>query len=152
MKLIPLSQGYCAQVDDEDYARLINLGKWHWHKGYAYRKINRKTVGMHQIILPVASGLELDHRDRDGLNNTKANLRAATKSQNQGNSLWTKPKVSKFKGVCFDKWAGKWRAFLRTKSKRLNLGHFVDEEAAAHAYDKAAIAYFGSFARVNFSG
>lgn len=94
MKLIPLTQGKFAQVDDEDYSKLNSL-KW---QAKAYRKnktyaartyhINEKwkTIGMHRIILQVIdTDILVDHIDGNGLNNQKSNLRTCTVAENRMN-------------------------------------------------------------------
>ena len=57
---------------------------------------------------------------------------------------------SKYKGVYFDKRSEKWWAAIKTKEKNIYLGSFTDEDAAAKAYDKAAIKHFGDKAILNF--
>lgn len=105
---------------------------------------------MHREILGLIAGSpDGDHRDGDGLNNRRNNLRVVTKSQNQMNQQKIRGN-SRFKGVCWDKSRGKWLATIRFERKSYNLGRFNNESDAACAYDKKAQELFGEFARLNF--
>ena len=154
MKLITLTQGKVAIVDDDDY-EYLNRFKWHISgkptRRYAQAKINGKLVLMHQIILPpIQDCTGIDHRDCNSLNNQKYNLRYASDSQNVGNSrVQTVPKSSKYKGVYFDKSRTNWQAYIKFHYKYIHLGRFNSEDDAAEAYNEAAIKYFGEFARIN---
>ena len=154
MKKIPLTQGYVALVDDSDYDDLIQFNWYADNRNtrrsvYAIRNTSaRTTEWMHTRI----TGYEqTDHKDRNGLNNQRSNLRPATTSQNHGNM----PKfrgtyTSQFKGVYWHKKARKWRAQIGVNSKQIHLGWFTDEIEAAKAYDRAAVKYFGEYALLNF--
>lgn len=94
MKEIELTQGMVALVDDEDFERL-NAVKWCVHKGkrtfYAVRHLSRAMghglIQMHNVVAgDPPPGLERDHRDGNGLNNQKENLRLCTTQQNQMNA------------------------------------------------------------------
>jgi hypothetical protein len=101
---------------------------------------------LHNLISPVSNEMINDHKDGDGLNNRRDNLRPATHSDNMHNSC-SQAGTSKFKGVYYYKQTKKWRAQINTK----HLGFFRSEEAAALAYDAAARENFGEFARLNFA-
>lgn len=152
MKEIELNHGKVAQVDDEDYERL-NKHKWYAHEQcytyYALRTRNKTNICMHREILSVPLGMEMDHRDMNGLNNQKYNLRICTKSQNQANIKPRRGSSSKFKGV--SKTRRKWKAEIQIRGQRIYLGRFEIERDAALAYNDAAIRYFGEFARPNIS-
>jgi len=153
MKLIPLTRGQFAQVDDADFDWL-NQWKWsaHWgrNKFYAARMENRKTLLMHRVILGNLGCLDGEHKDGDGLNNQRWNLRPATRSQNSANRSKTVDNISGFKGVCWDRFAKKWKAQIKRAGKMFHLGRFTSTEEAAKAYDAAALDLFGEFARLNF--
>lgn len=158
MKLIPLTQGKFAMVDDEDYEFLSQF-KWCAQKGgltwYAVRRIALsvgvyKNITMHQFM----TGLDgVDHRNNCGLDNQRGNLRPCTHSNNLRNKVKTKSATSsRYKGVSWHKGARKWSAGINPepRTNRLHLGLFVEEIAAAKAYDDAARKYFGEFACTNF--
>lgn len=164
MKEIPLTKGFVALVDDEDYELLSQL-TWTPNKdGYALSSNNDlaqklypflsfgwpKRVLMHRLIFGLAAvGVEIDHRDRNRLNNQRGNLRTADKSLNQMNSQ-SRPGTSQYKGVSWRERDQHWRADIVLDSKQTHLGHFACEIDAANAYDRAAVRLFGDFAKLNF--
>jgi len=106
---------------------------------------------MHRVILQ-QMGVEfeqVDHRDMNGLNNCRSNLRAATNQENGCNRNKQEKNTSGAKGVCWDKQAQKWQAHIRVNGKRIHLGLFDDIDDAVRAYNKAAMQHFGEFARLN---
>ena len=166
---IPLTQGKFADVDPDVYPRIAK-SKWRLCKTkgkstpYAERSIRLPAgrysrILMHRQILnlcqkpnpprtPVAN-LVIDHINRNGLDNRKANLRLATVAQNAWNSRKRKSR-SRFKGVCFIKQKRKFRACIWANRKRIHLGYFQNETDAAKAYDHAAKKLHGYFASLNF--
>ena len=98
------------------------------------------------------TGIIVDHINRNGLDNRRANLRFATVAENGWNSRrGVNVGSSKYKGVAWDKRAKKWRTVLCYKGGRKYLGYFEDEKTAAKMYDKAAKKYHGEFAVLNNS-
>lgn len=156
MKIIWLTQGQFALVDDEDYGRLIKH-RWHAHKNgnryYARTTIvtdaGSTKVLMHRMITNAKPTEVCDHKDLNGLNNQKDNIRNCNRSENGRNVI---PKIghsSKFKGVHFHKDTGKWVARI-TVGKKLNyLGLFASEVDAANTYNLKAKELHGEFARLN---
>lgn len=161
MKEIQLSKGYVALVDDEDYERCMEGTKWYanvehcadgsiWNV-YAMRTIpkgngKRTSQQMHNFITGRKGD---DHRDGNGLNNQRYNLRAATILQNTSSRRLNKNNISGYKGVSWDKRGSMWLATIRVSTKRFHLGYFSDILDAARAYDRAALKYFGEFALTN---
>lgn len=152
---ISLTQGYEAIIDDEDFS---HVNKWSWSickragKFYAGATVNSKPAMLHRYILGEApfKGAQVDHINGDGLDNRRVNLRWATMSQNQANSGKRKGNFSsKFRGVYWSKQRNKWQSEIKIDYKRKHLGFFTDELLAAHAYNEAAIKYFGEFAKLN---
>jgi hypothetical protein len=160
MKEIKLTQGKVALVDDEDF-EYLNQFKWHAKKGcntfYAKRSIKGSTLSMHSLIMKPPHGFEIDHKDLNGLNNQKDNLRICTRSQNQANRKKAKGN-SRYLGVCRLKGeiynGKKYRdtiiATINKDNKLIYLGSFKTEEEAAIAYDIAAKKLHGEFAYLNF--
>jgi hypothetical protein len=152
MKLIELTQGYYAKVDDSDYSEL-NCYIWsvaiRKHLRYAVAKVNGKNVYMHRFLMGL-KGPKVDHKDGDGLNNCRNNLRHATKAQNASNRPKRGKFSSRYKGVSWNRRDRKWTPCICANGKTIHLGSFNIEGEAAMVYDKAARHYFGEFARTNF--
>jgi hypothetical protein len=91
----------------------------------------------------------IDHRDGNGLNNQRCNLRPATKKQNGGNQKLSITNTSAYKGVYWHKRDKGWRAQAKVHGKTIYLGAFVDKIEAARAYDEAALKYHKEFALTN---
>lgn len=159
MKQIKLSglvgKGKYALVDDADFA-LVSTFKWHQSlKGYAMRQVwdatTKKThaVMLHHLIFGKPPKGEVDHINRNKLDNRRANLRLATNAQNQANRSARKNSKSGVKGVHFVPSEKKWKAQITNKGVKVTLGRFADKEAAALAYNAAATKLFGDFALLN---
>ena len=160
-KVIPLTQGKVAIVDDEDYEE---ISKYTWsiktpsggsRTCYAQRLTSRRTgkrkiIKMHRQIMGFPEGKYIDHINRDGLDNRRENLRLCTNSQNMKNCLKYSTNTS---GMNCVYWVGerdKWRARICKDGRRIHLGYFDDKEEAGRAVDKKAIELFGEFAVLNF--
>lgn len=92
----------------------------------------------------------VDHRDGDGLNNRMDNLRPATCAQNSANQARPVSNTSGYKGVSWRKRDRRWYAYIKVNGKQCHLGSYATAQDAAHAYDAAAIAAWGEYARPNF--
>ncbi len=103
---------------------------------------------MHRLILNLDKEL-CDHKDGNGLNNQRNNIRAATKSQNNMNKIGRGS--SSYLGVYIHKKDAvkKWRAQIKVNDKKIHIGVFEREEDAALAYNKMAIKYHKEFANLN---
>lgn len=154
MKRIPVGRGRFALVDDKDYSK---LARYTWHhqlrKGVAYakRRLGRRRgenakAQMHHEIMGRRAGYEIDHRNGNGLDNRRRNLRWATVAQNRQNKRCHSR--TGLKGVRQHSPAG-WAARIHANGKEVSLGTFRTPEEAAMEYDRAARHYFGEFARLN---
>lgn len=158
MKEIPLTQGRVALVDDEDY-ELVRQHKWHAQKAgnifYASSHVvnengTRTYLQMQRFLVDAGREMRVDHKDRNGLNNQRANLRICTHAQNIWNQTICKANTTGYKGVHFYKAYAKYQAYVSCDRKRTNLGYFNTCVEAARAYDAAAKRLHGEFARLNF--
>lgn len=156
MKEIPLANGRgIALVDDADY-EWLSQQKWHNHSNYAH---NRKHGPMHRAIMNAPESAEVDHINRNRLDNQRANLRLVSRRENARNQSKPitrsgHPLTSRFKGVSWKATAKTWRAQITIRTNNnirvIHLGYFNDQIEAANAYDRAARTHFGEFANTNF--
>lgn len=152
MKIIPLTQDKVAYVDDKDFER-VSRHKWHAierrYLWYASTMIEGRTVLLHRFILNAPDDKGVDHRNGNGLENRRFNIRLCTSRQNLQNQHSTKKGTSNYKGVHLHRQTNKWIARIRVDGKLKYLGCFVFEHDAALTYNVAAKKYFGEFARLN---
>lgn len=150
MAEIGLVNGGFAVVDDES---LPLMGARRWRRKsdhgrtYVYSS-TRPQVALHRLIADPPAGMMVDHINGNGLDNRRANLRVASNSQNQANRQ--RVRGAYIKGICFHRKSGKWQAQIKKDDVNFYLGLYASEEAAAHAYAKAAHRLFGEFAWTNF--
>jgi hypothetical protein len=155
---IYLGEGKWTILDGQDYYRLRRYRWVAYGRGTSTYAFRYKFVGpnkttmmaMHSEIMEPKEGMFVDHKNCDSLDNRRANLRYATRTENNRNRRKKKNATSQFLGVCIDKKTGRWISAIAYNKKRIWLGRFDSEVEAAHVYDKAAKKYFGEFARLNF--
>lgn len=147
MKKIPLTQGKEALVDDADF-EWLNQYKWRYipnykpeYVGSAAMSSSRKIIRMHRLILGAKKGQEVDHVNRDPLDNRKENLRIATRGENTRNQGGRKDSTSGQRGVNFHKPRKSWVARIQVDGNRYFLGAFKTKKEAISAYNKAKVVY-----------
>ena len=152
MKEIKLTQGKVALVDDEDF-KWLNQHNWYILNGtyteYAVREVNNKCLIMHRLIMKTPNNLIVDHKNHNGLDNQKHNMRNVTKGQNNQHRINHKINASVYKGISINRNTGKWVVRISIDNERLCLGSFEVEEQAALIYNLAALKYHGEFAYLN---
>ena len=153
-KTIKLTTGLDCLVDDEDFD-LVSAFSWHPHRArqrveriYAYTKVGRASTSMHRMIMRPEVGKEVDHRNNDGLDNRRGNLRVCSTSQNNANKQ-REPGASGFVGVHATR-HGKWKGCVQREGKRFYTAVYSTAQEAARARDALAITLFGEFASLNF--
>jgi len=147
-KVIKIIIGDRIVLVDRKDMRGVDLSKLRIaHNGYV-------MVGsdlLHRLILKPSVGMQIDHRNRNPLDNRRSNLRICTPSQNQMNRPKTKRNTSGFKGVTLDgrRKRKKFQARISVDKKTYHLGGFEKADAAASSYKKAAERLHGKFARTD---
>jgi HNH endonuclease/AP2 domain len=124
--------GY-AFVDEADWPR-VSEHIWRFDGRYPATEIGGKNVRLHRFLMgdPAEPGVEVDHRNRDRMDNRRVNLRWVTRPGNAANTS-ARGGSSRFRGVVWDTRRGHWRAQAETRGKGYHLGYFDSEEAAAEA-------------------
>lgn len=159
MKEIQLTRGKVTLVDDDNYDELMQFRWYAYHclingAWYAQRSIGSRLHSqlehMHRRIMKAPLDFEVDHRNLDTLDNRKENLRLATRQQNAANRRRQINNTSGFKGVSLFRRDNNFKAQIKVDGHKMHIGYFDTPEAAAHAYDAAALRYFGEFAWLNF--
>ena len=166
---IPLTQGKFAIIDKEDYDKVMEY-KWFAvrDKNNFYAAThgkNRETIKMHRLILGLNDRNNIcDHKDHNGLNNTKSNLRVCTFNENIKNTSSRINSTSVYLGVCYKPTRkrrlkngnysitnikNKWVSQIQCNKKKYFIGRFETEKEAAIAYNNEAIKKFGEFANLN---
>ena len=155
MKKVKLPNNKYALVDDEDFEAL-NKYSWRFMGRYVVRHQlvgeytdlkDRKIVMMHRAIMNPPKELLVDHINHNTLDNRKSNLRLATPQQNSFNRRGSiKSMYSAYKGVSYHKNIKRWTASIKISGKKINLGTFPTEIAAAKAYKEIAKIMQGEFA------
>lgn len=157
-KLIPLTKGKYALVDEEDY-EAVNQYNWYTQFTkvkdifYAHKRHRESKTGfipMHRFLLGISdSEIFVDHINHNGLDNRRANLRACSNQQNCQNRRPIDGTTSIYSGVSFDKARGRWVATINKNKKTVLIGTFGSEQEAAQCRDRFAKKHYGEFANLN---
>jgi hypothetical protein len=154
--LIPLADGGHAVVDAADVDFLSLLSWYRKRSGRNRREYAASNlpgggkISMHRLLMLAGAGERVDHRDGDGLNNRRSNLRLASSADNARNQRRRRGRVL-YKGVTFRRNSpGRpWVANLGGHRTGAYLGSYRTAEEAALAYDIAALERWGEFAHTN---
>ena len=163
MKNTQLTQDYLKQVlsYDQDTGMFrhlrtsgngrLNAPAGFYHNGYVLIGIDRIEYRAHRLAWLYVYGdwplIQIDHINGIKDDNRMSNLRLATRSQNSRNSKVSKNNKCGLKGVCFEKYTGRWKAQIYFDGQNRNLGRFNTKESAHAAYIMAALKHHGEFAR-----
>lgn len=155
--LVELNRSLVSIIDKAD-VELVEGFIWHTYIGGTVRYVQSNAVDscgrhsmvrMHRIIMGVTDAhILVDHINGDGLDNRRSNLRICTKRQNACNQKLSSANKSGYKGVHLSR-HGNWYACIKSHGKTKKLGTYASKEAAAMAYNEAAVEMFGEFANLN---
>lgn len=151
---VPLTKGYEAVIDVADVPIVVGHN-WRAQMSnntvYAATSIggrkNKKNILLHRVLMCATGNSKVDHRDCNGLNNRRLNLRFATTAQNTQNQNITKRNTSGIKGVSWDKSRGKWVAHIGVEGRVINLGRYDSIDEAKNVRIEAAEKLHGEFCR-----
>jgi len=145
-------------IDLKDLDR-VRMYRWCLQSGkYIY---NPKVGLLHRFIISPKKEMQVDHKDGNGFNNRRSNLRECTRSQNMGNSKKPVTNTTGFKGVFNSGLSANpelsrkteyypFMSKIKFQNNMIFIGYYMTAEEAAQAYDKKARELFGEFARTNF--
>ena len=130
------SKGEKFYIDKEDYNKIKDYNWCYQGKGYIY---NNQVGSLHRFIMGVDDdNYVVDHKDSNGLNNRKYNLRKCNIQENCMNK-------KNVKGYSYNKKSGKYIAKMRFNYKHIHIGSYKTEDEARFAYCEKAIELFGEF-------
>ena len=136
-----------ALIDLEDVDKVKDY-KWHLDSGGYI--VNSKVGKLHRFLMNPKDNEIVDHINGNPLDNRKCNLRVCSQNQNMMNQQKRKNTSSKFKGCSWAKNKSKWCVHIQINKKIKHIGYYNSEEEGAISYDKAAIKYYGIYAKTNF--
>lgn len=154
MAEVILTRGYVALIDDEDLP-LVSQYRW-WasssKKPYAFTQIARKNLFMHRLITNAPTGVEVDHINREPLDNRRNNLRLCSRIENCLNRDLAGGK-SGYIGVEWRQDTERslpYRPYIRENGRTVRGPHFATAFAAAFERDRMALKRWGNTAPLNF--
>jgi hypothetical protein len=150
------SQGDVWSVKKRRFLSKDNLESSGYNQVDLWKGGARKPMKVHRIVATLfvpnedpVNRKDVDHINNDRRDNRASNLRWATREENMRNGTSHKGSTSKFLGVSWYDASKKWQAYIRVNGTNMYLGRFTCEHEAAHAYNAAALKYFGEFANLN---
>ena len=142
------SKGNEFYFDLDDYDKIKDYCWYIDSAGYVTNKNGKDIIRMHQLVLPIESGLMADHiHGKETRNdNRKSNLRIVTPSQNEMNKGVRQDNTSGVTGVYFQSKSNRWCAEIVINGEKHRLGSFIDKNDAVNARKDAERKYFGEYA------
>lgn len=137
--LLPLKHGISTLIDAEDEERITNYGNWFAHQSryvfYVENKQNRVVTKLHRFLMLPDEGLVVDHKNRNGLDNRKTNLRSVSTTVNSQNKRRRIDNDSGVPGVYFSEGRGRkhWHAQITRFGEQRLIGRFLTKEEAIQA-------------------
>ena len=141
-----------VQIDRADELLVAGFNWTIMKNGYVGAWRGNMHLYLHRLIVGAGPSQHVDHRNGDKLDNRRGNLRVASKSQNGANrpkDNITRGATSHYKGVSWKSGRNRWVAHIHVEGRTQYLGSFTNEDDAARAYNMAAVATWGEFARLN---
>ncbi len=157
MRILPLTQGLHAIVDDADFEWLKCFSWYAANVNGRFYAMTCMRDGGRQLKVPLhhmlagcpLRGLVVDHADGCTLHDSRTNLRVCTRKENSWNTGKREGATSLYKGVSWCRTKKRWRAAIMADGKTHFGGYFRDEREAARRYDELASRFYGKFARTS---
>lgn len=143
---IQLTSGKVALVDADDY-EYLSQWKWQYDGRYASRVprvngVTQKKLYMHRAIIGENSHKDIDHLNRNKLDNRRSNLKPCTRQENTRNRDLISTNTSGVTGVTWVKRIDKWMAQIRLNGKNIFLGNYDDINSAIEARKNGELKYW----------
>ena len=136
-----------AIIDTVDYNKIKDFCWREDRKGYCIARTNIScSTLLHRVLLGTSKNKVTDHKNRNPLDNRKANLRECTHRQNACNTKIQKHNISGVTGIYYRGRDNVWVAQIGYNKRNIFLGQFKDKQSAIDARKEAEIKYFGDFA------
>ncbi len=149
---IPLKNGKVLLIDKDDYHKIENassiIARGRYVSAIFLTEGTVKMVAIQKLVMDTPEGFVVDHKNRNGFDNRKENLRICTSAENSRNRIANKNNRFGYKGVA-EAFNGKYVAQIGFDGKKYYGGTFDTVIEAAKAYNEMAIKYHGEFARLN---
>jgi hypothetical protein len=130
-------------IVDTDMVPEIKKHKWYLATaGYAVTDTEKKMFLHHFVIGHPEKPYEVDHINRNRLDNRKVNLRFVTSTQNNINMGLSCKNTSGYKGIGWCKKNQKWRVRIKIHRNEIHLGYFANKNDAIAARKQAEDKYF----------
>jgi hypothetical protein len=128
-------RGQSVLVSDVDVPR-VESHRWFLNKGgYACANVRpdgrEGTVKLHVHLFGTRRGLELDHINRDRLDNRRSNLRWVSHAENMQNTMMRRTNRCGAHGVRWHAKSRLYQARIQRFGKTIYLGYYTELDAAA---------------------
>jgi len=143
---VELSNGGTMLCDESDWERFKDRTWIRNEKGYVYTSKTKDWQGcnlFHVAVIGKHDGMDIDHINRNKLDNRRCNLRVCSHHANSTNQSLSTRNTTGYKGI-YRKHSGtkKWRAMIRINGKDIYLGDYENIEDAIQARKEAEDKYF----------
>jgi hypothetical protein len=146
------SRGRIFEIDLSDY-ELIRPYRWYVNSdNYVCTNINNKKIKLHRFITNTPFRYEVDHINRNKLDNRQSNLRICSKADNLKNTNGYKNNSSGTNGVSWSTKKSKWVVQLQVCGKRKHFGYFNDLKEATKYRTQKELEYYGEFSPLFLGG
>lgn len=131
-----------AFLIDTNMIDYVGLKRWSVEPGK--NRVRSSNIALHRYLLGEEHE-SIDHINRNRLDNRLCNLRPCTVLENNRNRGACKSNKTGFKGVCFEKSKGKYKATIGVNYKKIHIGYFETAEEASEAYKEKSAELFGDY-------
>ena len=144
--LAKMSRGYSFKFDEDDLSTVCSRTWYPSFQGHMIYACDARGNTLHSVLIPdLPRGYEIDHVNRDSLDNRRCNLRVCTHQQNQFNHDLQRNNTSGYAGVSYFPSRKKFRARIKYSNREIHLGYFLTIEEASQARSVAEHYLFGEY-------